>query len=75
VQRIRGKACINLQDYQDLFNHEEFRPYLEVYFRNKMIVRDLMQSKIDYSTKREYFKRIHVFQKAFKTRKFEKINE
>jgi hypothetical protein len=40
-----------------------------------VIVRDLLQSRIDYSTKCEYFKRIHVFQRAFERKQFTKINE
>ena len=42
VKRIRGKACINLRDYNDLFRQEEFRPILKNYFKNQVIMRDLM---------------------------------
>lgn len=58
-----------------MFKEEEFRPILKKYFRNQVIVRDLMQSRIDYSTKCEYFKRIHVFERAFVRKEFRKINE
>lgn len=75
MQRIRGKPCINLQDYEDLFNEKAFRPILSNYFRDHVIVRDLMQSRIAEPTKREYFKRIDVFEKAFVRKKFRKINE
>ena len=41
---------------------------------DKVIYRDLMLSRIDPETKMEYLKRIDVFEEAFRTGVFEKIN-
>lgn len=72
--RIKSKKCINMQDYQDLFNYPIFRPILENYFKEKVIYRDLMVSRVEEKKKRHYFTKVHVFEEAFISRKFKKIN-
>lgn len=74
IRRIRGKKCINLKDYEDLFNTEEFRPILEIYFNDRVIYRDLMSSRIEVKTKAHYSGKVWVFEQAFRSRVFEKIN-
>ena len=37
-------------------------------------MRDLMMSRIDYDLKMEYMDRIHVFQEAYETGVFNRIN-
>lgn len=37
-------------------------------------MRDLMMSRVEEKRKRHYFKRVHVFEEAFVSRKFKKIN-
>ena len=61
-------------DYQNMFNFEEFRPILQKFFDDREINRILMDSSVNRETKKLYFKRIHVFEEAFYSRVFEKIN-
>lgn len=63
-----------MEDYNDLFNVNEFRPILKIYFKNKKIYRDLLQSRVAYSLKIEYLQRIEAFELAFRNKKFKKIN-
>jgi hypothetical protein len=55
-------------------NQLEFRPILKIYFEDQVIVRDLLQSGIAFEKKCEYFKHVHVFEDAYKSRHFNKIN-
>ena len=62
IKRLRKKFGISLQDYEDLFKEEIFKPHLKIYFRNKVIYRDLLQSRIEYKTKRVYFRKLNIFE-------------
>jgi hypothetical protein len=62
---VRGKKCINMADYQDIFNYAEFRPLLQIYFDKRIIYHTLMSSRIDYKLKGHYFTKLHVFYDAF----------
>jgi hypothetical protein len=43
---------------------------LGTYFEEKVIYRDLLLSGIEVETKRYYFTKIYVFEKAFRTGRF-----
>lgn len=57
-----------------MFNYPPFKPYLESYFSEKVILRDLMVSRVEEKSKRYYFTKIYVFEEAFRAGVFKKIN-
>jgi len=57
-----------------MFNYAPFKPYLESYFEQKVIFRDLILSGVEEKSKRHYFTKIYVFEEAFRSGVFTKIN-
>lgn len=74
ITKILKKNGINMKDYEELYNVEAFRPALEKYFASRQIYRDLIVSRVSQHFKRIYSRKLHVFEEAFKARRFEHIN-
>lgn len=62
IYKIYNKKSINMKDYEEIFNYPSFRPFLELYFSEKVIVRDLILSRIEEKTKKYYFSKLYVFE-------------
>jgi len=63
-----------MKELQELFCFEKFRPILTCYFADREIYRYLMASGVSKKKKMLYLKKIHVFERAFIRRVFDKIN-
>jgi hypothetical protein len=69
---VQDMAKPNKDNYQNLFNFEELRPYLAEMFAEKMLYHHCMV-KISPKNKVAYMRHLHVFERAFIKRVFASI--
>ena len=74
LKELHGKPGMNLNEYETLYRMEEFREILKDFFRDKVLYRTLMVSRAVLETKKTSLRMLGVFEKAFRARKFTKIN-
>ena len=63
-----------MNDYETLYNEPRFEKAWEKFFRTKVLYRELMISRSSLKARRIHMKKLYVFEEAFLTKEFSKIN-
>lgn len=74
MKYLKKKNGISLEDYQKLYSFEEFYDIFEAMFASRYLFRELMLSRSHVETKKIHQRKINVFERAFRTKVFDKIN-
>lgn len=74
IEYLRGKNGISLEDYERLYRMKEFSAAFEAMFRCKYLYRELLLSRSILATKKDHMKKLYVFEEAFRSQSFKKIN-
>ena len=72
-KKIMSKTSISLEDYETIYNIKEFKDTLIKFFRNRVMYRNLMLSRISGENRRTYMRYIKRFEEAFILKEFTHI--
>ena len=63
-----------MSDYEALYNVPAFEQSFKVFFKTKVLFRELMLSRSSLKARRIHMKKLSVFEEAFLSKEFNKIN-
>ena len=71
---IRDKHGINLTDYENIYKCEGLREGVVAMFKSRVLYRELMISRCYHGARTVHHEKLHLFEKAFRSKVFDKIN-
>jgi hypothetical protein len=74
VQYLRSKDGISLKDYENLYKIEEFEEAFKAMFKCRFLYREMLLSRSDPETKKIHQRKLYVFEEAFLSKSFTRIN-
>ena len=74
VQKIRSKKGISMKQYQRIYTCKDFTEALEEFFESRQLEKHIHVSKMSEGQKQVALQKIQVFENAFRTGVFNKIN-
>lgn len=74
IRYLEDKDGISLKDYECLYNMPEFQGAFEAMFKCKFLYRELMLSRSCLNAKKVHQRKLYVFEDAFRTKTFPRIN-
>ena len=74
ITYLLEKDGISLKDYEHLYNMPEFSAAFEAMFKCRHLYRELMLSRSGLKAKKVHQSKLYVFEDAFRTRIFPRVN-
>lgn len=65
---------MSMEAYVDLYREEAFQVVFKRMFAERFLYRAMMLSRAEWKSKKKHVKKVELFERAFETKVFEKIN-